>query len=144
MPSKDPQKPIKYAYWNRLQNTLGVNIEIYKDAVPIDITGNYVLIRGEGNTSTELNNSAFFRSSVIIVEIVTKFATMANSTTAHDISEDVQSAILTNTYEPFMVNLADFIITQITLQSEDEIYEDDGAEKIFRIVQRYENTLTQK
>lgn len=143
MQSKDPQKPLKYAYWNRLTGQLP-SFEIYKDAVPIDVDGNYILIRGEGHTSTELNNSAFFRSSVIIVEIVTKFATMANSSVAHDIADDIQYLILMDSNQPFTNSLADFTITQITLQSEDEIYEDDGAEKIFRIVQRYENTLTQK
>jgi len=44
----------------------------------------------------------------------------------------------------FGITLTNHQITQITLQSEDELYEDDGSTKIFRVIKRYEHFLNQK
>lgn len=119
-----------------------ISVPVYKDAVPLSENGNYVLIRSEGSTDRELNNSAFFRSAIIIVDILTKFATIGNSKTAYDIAQEIDDLVILSP-NSFGITLNDFQITQITVQSEDEIYEDDGSEKIFRVIKRYEHFINQ-
>lgn len=119
-----------------------ISVPVYKDAVPLSENGNYVLIRSEGSTDRELNNSAFFRSAIIIVDILTKFATIGNSKTAYDIAQEIDDLVILSP-NSFGITLDDFQITQITVQSEDEIYEDDGSEKIFRVIKRYEHFINQ-
>lgn len=119
-----------------------ISVPVYKDAVPISENGNYVLIRSEGSTPTELNNSAFFQSAIIIVDIFTKFATIANSKTAYDIAQEVLDEIILSP-NSYGITLPDHQITQITVQSETELYEDDGAEKTYRLIQRFEHILNQ-
>jgi len=119
-----------------------ISVPVYKDAVPLTESGNYVYIRAEGSTDRELNNSAFFRSAVIVVDIFTKFATIGNSKTAYDIAQEIDDLVILSP-NSFGITLTDFQVTQITVQSETELYEDDGSEKIFRVVKRYEHFLNQ-
>lgn len=119
-----------------------ISVAVYKDAVPITQSGNYVLIRSEGATSGDLNNSAFFQSAIIIIDIFTKFATIANSKTASNIAQEIYNIIVLSP-NSFSISLLNHQITQITVQSENELYEDDGAEKIYRLIQRFEHILNQ-
>jgi hypothetical protein len=119
-----------------------ISVPVYKDSVPLSENGNYVLIRSEGSTSTELNNSAFFQSAIIIVDIFTKFANIGNSKTAYDIAQEIDDEIILSP-NSFGITLPNHQITQITVQSETELYEDDGAEKTFRVIIRYEIILNQ-
>lgn len=140
MAYKNALYQLKTQWYQTLNGVLSV--DVYKDAVPISETGNFVLIRSEGSVDTELNNSAFFRSAIIVIEIFTQFSTIANSKTAYDIAQEIDNLVI---FSPnsFGINLADFQVTQITVQSENELYEDDGAAKIFRIIKRYEHILNQ-
>jgi len=119
-----------------------ISVPVYKDAVPLNENGNYVLIRSEGAGQTDLNNSAFFQSAIIIVDILTKFANIGNSKTAYDIAQEIYDEVILSP-NSFGITLPDHQITQITVQSETELYEDDGAEKIFRLIIRYEHFLNQ-
>lgn len=119
-----------------------ISVPVYKDAVPLNENGNYALIRSEGSTSTELNNSAFFQSAIIIVDILTKFATLGNSKIAYDIAQEIDDEIILSA-NSFGITLPNHQITQITVQSETELYEDDGSEKVFRLILRYEHILNQ-
>lgn len=119
-----------------------ISVPVYKDAVPLNENGNYALIRSEGSTSTKLNNSAFFQSAIIIVDILTKFATLGNSKIAYDIAQEIDDEIILSP-NSFGITLPNHQITQITVQSETELYEDDGSEKVFRLILRYEHILNQ-
>lgn len=119
-----------------------ISVPVYKDAVPLSQNGNYVLIRSEGSTQTDLNNSAFFQSAIIVVDILTKFATLGNSKTAYDIAQEIYDEIILGP-NSFGITIPDHQITQITIQSETELYEDDGSEKLFRLLLRYEHILNQ-
>lgn len=120
----------------------GISVPVYKDAVPLSESGNYVYIRAEGSTDRELNNSAFFRSAVIVVDIFTQFATIGQSKAAYDIAQEIDDIIILSP-NSFGITLADFQITQLTVQSETELYEDDGSVKTFRVIKRYEHFLNQ-
>ena len=127
--------------WFKLLN--GISLPVYKDSVPINQITNYVLIRAEGSTDTGITNSGFFRSAVIVVEINCKNPTIGNSVTAYQVAQEISNLILLSP-NTFGITLTNHQITQITLQSEDEIYEDDGSTKIFRVIKRYEHFLNQK
>lgn len=127
--------------WFKLLN--GISLPVYKDSVPINQITNYVLIRAEGSTDTGITNSGFFRSAVIVVEINCKNPTIGNSVTAYQVAQEISDLILLSP-NTFGITLTNHQITQITLQSEDELYEDDGSTKIFRVIKRYEHFLNQK
>lgn len=119
-----------------------ISVPVYKDAVPITETGNYVLIRSESASQTNLNNSAFFQSAVIIVDILTKFNTLANSKVASQIAQEIYDLVILSP-NSFGITIPDHQITQITIQSETELYDDDGAGKIYRYIIRYEHFINQ-
>lgn len=127
--------------WFQLLNGQ-LSVAVYKDAAPLSADGNYVLIRSEGSTNTDTTNSGFFRSAVIVVDILTQFPVIGNSKLAYDIAQEISDLVLLSP-NSFGVTLPNHQITQITLQSEDEIYEDDNSEKIFRLVKRYEHFVNQ-
>ena len=127
--------------WFKLLN--GISLPVYKDSVPINQITNYVLIRAEGSTDTGITNSGFFRSAVIVVEINCKNPTIGNSVTAYQVAQEISNLILLSP-NTFGITLTNHQITQITLQSEDELYEDDGSTKIFRVINRYEHFINQK
>lgn len=140
MAYKNALYQLKTEWYQALNGQLSV--PVYKDAVPLSENGNYVYIRAEGSTDRELNNSAFFRSAIIVIDIFTVFATIGNSKTAYDIAQEIDDIIILSP-NSFGITLADFQITQITVQSEAELYEDDGSEKVFRVVKRYEHIINQ-
>lgn len=119
-----------------------ISVPVYKDAVPITENGNHVLIRSEGSNQTDLNNSAFFQSAIIIVDVLTKFATLANSKVAYQIAQEIYDLIILSP-NSFGISIPDHQITQITIQSETELYEDDGSEKVYRYIIRYEHFINQ-
>jgi hypothetical protein len=127
--------------WYKALNGV-ISVPIYKDSVPLSESGNYALIRSEGANQTDLNNSAFFQSAVIVVDILTKYQTIGNSKTAYDIAQEIYDEIILSP-NTFGITLPNHQITQITVQSETELYEDDGSEKIFRLILRYEHFLNQ-
>ena len=127
--------------WYQVLNG-AISVPVYKDAVPLSESGNYVLIRSEGSTSGDMNNSAFFQSAIIIVDIFTKFATIGNSKTAYDIAQEIYDEVILSP-NSFAITIPNHQITQITIQSETELYEDDGSEKTFRLIQRFEHFLNQ-
>lgn len=132
---------LKTQWYTQIKN-LVTNRTVYKDAVPLSENGNYILIRSEGASQTDLNNSAFFQSAIIVLDIVTKFTNIGNSKIAYDILNEINTVFLPTPNANILV-LADHQVTQITVQSESEFYEDDGGGKIFRLVVRYEHILNQ-
>jgi hypothetical protein len=140
MAYKSPLYDLKTAWYSQIKNNVTPNV--YKDAVPLNVNTNYILIRSEGLTQTELNNSAFLTNAIIVVEIVTKFANIGNSKTAYDLLNEINLFMLpTPNTNPILIS--NHQVMQITVQSETEIYEDDGAEKLFRLIVRYEHILNQ-
>lgn len=138
-------KEVLYDLKTEWFKTLGgiLTVPVYKDAAPINSENDYVLIRSEGSTNTDTTNTGFFRSAVIVLDISTKFPVIGNSKTAYDIAQDISDLILLSP-NSFGINLPNHQITQITLQSEDELYEDDNSVKIFRLIKRYEHFVNQK
>lgn len=132
---------LKTQWYTQIKN-LVTNRTIYKDAVPLSENGNYILIRSEGASQTDLNNSAFFQSAIIVLDIVTKFTNIANSKVAYDILNEINLILIPSPNSNIFV-LPDHQVTQVTIQSESEFYEDDGGGKVFRLLVRYEHILNQ-
>lgn len=141
MAFKEVLYDLKTEWFQTLNGVLSV--PVYKDAAPLNEDGNYVLIRSEGSTNTDTTNTGFFRSAIIVVDIVTRFPVIGNSKTAYDIAQEIDDLILLSP-NSFGISLTNHQITQITLQSEDELYEDDNSEKIYRNIKRFEHFLNQK
>jgi hypothetical protein len=140
MAYKSPLYDLKTAWYSQIKNNVTANV--YKDAVPLNVNTNYVLVRSEGLTQNELNNSAFFTTAVIVVEIVTKFSNIGNSKTAYDLLNDINFVMLPSpNSNPILISYHQ--VNQITIQSETELYEDNGSEKLFRLIVRYEHILNQ-
>lgn len=137
-------KPVLYdlktAWYNAIKSSL--SISVYKDAVPLTENGAYVVIRSEGSTDTGATNSGWFRSAIIITEIVTPFRTVGNSVLTNTVAQQIDNIILTG-IASYGISLPNHQITQITLQSETEVYDDDGSQKYFSLIRRYEHFLNQ-
>lgn len=131
---------LKTQWYNALNKI--ISAPVYKDAVPLNESRNYVLIYSDGSTDAGITNSGFFRSVIIVVEILTRFPNLGNSKVANDIANEIDSIVLLQP-NSYGITLPNFNITQITVQSETELYEDDGAEKTFRIIKRYEHFINQ-
>lgn len=136
-----PLYDLKTAWYTELLSHVAGS-GIYKDAVPLNEYRNYVLIRSEGNTQSEVNNSAFLSTAIIVLEIVTKFTNIGNSKAAYDILNTINSVMIPTPNSNPLV-LPNHQVLQINVQSETEIYEDDGASKLFRLIVRYEHILNQ-
>lgn len=141
MAYKSPLYDLKTGWYQYIKNNV-TGMPVYKDAVPLSANGNYILIRSEGATPTELNNSEFFTTAIIVVEIFTKFVNIGNSKIAYDILDAI-NAFMIPTPNTNPIVIPDHQVVQVTVQSENELYEDDGAEKIFRLIVRYEHILNQ-
>ena len=137
-------KPVLYdlktAWYNAIAGNLSVSV--YKDAVPLTENGAYVVIRSEGSTDTGPTNSGWFRSAIIITEIVIPFRTIGNSVQANTVSQEIDNIILQG-ITTYGISLPNHQITQISLQSESELYDDDGSQKYFSLIRRYEHFLNQ-
>jgi hypothetical protein len=141
MAYKSPLYDLKTAWYSQIKNNV-TGPAVYKDAVPLNVNTNYILIRSEGLTQNELNNSAFFTTAIIVVEILTKFANIGNSKPAYDLLNEINFVMLPSPNStPILI--ANHQVVQVNVQSETEIYEDDGAEKLFRLIVRYEHILNQ-
>lgn len=140
MAYKESLYALKTAWFQLLNNN--ISLPVYKDSVPINQITNFVLIRSEGSTNTDTTNSGFFRSAIIIVEINCKNPTIGNSVTAYQVAQEINDLVLISPNQ-FGISIQNHQITQITLQSEDELYEDDGSTKIFRVIKRYEHFINQ-
>lgn len=119
-----------------------ITVPVYKDSVPLNESRNYVLIYSDGSADAGVTNTGFFKSVVIVIDIVTKFANMANSKFANDIANEIDDIIMISP-NSYGITLPNFNITQITIQSENEINDDDGDEKVFRLIKRYEHFINQ-
>lgn len=142
MAYKEVLYDLKTAWYIALDQAL--SIPVYKDAVPIDQASDYVLIRSDGSNDLGPTNSGYFRSVVIVVEIITKFPVIANSLVASQYAQTINNTIFFAPNSFNLGNLQYHQITQITVQSEDELYEDNDSEKTFRLIKRYEHFLNQK
>lgn len=136
MAYKNPVYDLTTAYFNLLDGV--ISVDVFKEQAPIDRSTNYVLIRAESQSTPEKNNSAFFSSVIVIVEIVTFFNTSITTKPLNDIDEEINELIFP-THNSFGISIADHQVTDITLQSSSYLPEDG----VFRKVLRYENIVNQ-
>lgn len=135
MAYKNPVYDLTTAYYDLLN---GISVDVYKEQAPTDIATDFVLIRAESQSTPEKNNSAFFTSVIVIVEIVTFFNTSINSKTLNDIDEEINNLIFPSE-NSFGITLTNHQINDIRLQSSSYLPEDG----VYRKILRYENIVNQ-
>jgi len=134
---KNPVYDIVTAWYNLLDGA--ISVPVYKERAPNDVTGNYVIIRGESHTQ-QRNKHAFMSTVVVIVEVVTEHAVTINSQPVNSIDSEITELVFPtpNTH----AIATDFAINTITLQTASYIQED--ADKMYLTkISRYEHILNQ-
>lgn len=128
------------AWYNLLNGNVGV--EVYKESVNTEETGNYVLIRAEGETTTK-NHSAFLTNATINIEIVTVFETSIDRSVVDVIDNTITELIFPTPNSFGITDTTNHQITDIQ-KSSNYLSEDDGNRKYYSKITRYDHLLNQK
>jgi hypothetical protein len=124
------------AWYNVLSGNVTVGsdtLPIYRTNAPIGETGNFVLLRKEGG-SFNWNKAAFFRSHVLIVEIVTKHSVIIDDKLVDDIDDIIRGLAMTS---PLTNNLGVSGLIKVDPGSPTYLDEDNGSVKIYRKITRF-------
>lgn len=136
----NPAPYIRQAYYDALDGSVGV--DVYKEDAPIEETGNYIVIRVEGQTD-QTNNHAFRTDVVTILDIVTVFDNYIDPDVVEAIDVLVQAAIRNNLNETVdLPNPVDLQLVQARPESTTYLTE-TGEKKYFRKITRYNNRIAQ-
>ena len=137
---KNPIQDITTEWFNLLDGV--ISVPVYKETVLPSETGNYVVIRTEGQTTTK-NHSGFFTNAVIIVEVVTKFNQAVDTSVCDEIDNEITELVFPTPNTFGIGNTANHQITDINLQSASYLSEDDGTKKYYTKISRYEHSINQ-
>jgi len=127
-------KKLVNSYWELLNGSLSV--PVYIESVPESETGNYVLLRVEGETNVDENAKTWIKEIVVILDIVTVFDNMIDTSVVDDI-------LAATPYSGH--NLAaqtGMQINRVTDETSEYLQEDDGTYKYYRKITRYNNLIT--
>src|SRR6185295_18404596 len=123
------------AWYNVLSGNVDVDgvLPVYRTNAPIGESGNYILLRKEGG-SFSWNKAAFFRSFVLIVEIVTKHSIIIDDKLVDDIDDIVRGLAMNS---PASNNLGIAGLIKVDPGSPVYLDEDDGTNKYYRKITRF-------
>jgi len=124
------------AWYSVLSGAVTVGSEtlpIYRTNAPIGETGNYILLRKESG-SFNWNKAAFFRTFVLIVEIVTKHSIIIDDKLVDDIDDIIRGLAMNS---PVSNNLSISGLIKVDPGSPTYIDEDDGTSKYYRKITRF-------
>jgi hypothetical protein len=125
--------------WYQLLNNGGLSV--YKEDVPENVEGNYVLIRAEGGTSMN-NKRSFADETVIVVDIVTQFQTMIDRSEVETIDNTINGLILP-TMQNGLTAQSGMQILNVNRETFTYLTETDNEKKYYRKVSRYVHTIYQ-
>lgn len=131
-------KHIRQAYYDALNGVISVNV--YKEDVPEDETGNHVLVRLEGETD-EGNNAKFVSNVVVILDICTVGVNSIDPDTVEDIDQEIKDVL--NATVNTSLSLVDLQLTKMKIISSSYLAEDDGTKRYYRKIIRYTNRVNQ-
>lgn len=134
-------KKLVNSYWELLNGSLSV--PVYIESVPESETGNYVLLRVEGETNVDENAKTWIKEIVVILDIVTVFDNMIDTSVVDDIDAEIGVLLAATPYSGH--NLAaqtGMQINRVTDESSEYLQEDDGTYKYYRKITRYNNLIT--
>ena len=123
------------AWYNILSGNVNVDgvLPVYRTNAPIGETGNYILLRKESG-SFSWNKAAFFRSFVLIVEIVTRHSIIIDDKLVDDIDTILRGLAINS---PTSNNLNVTGLVQVDPGSPVYLDEDDGTNKYYRKITRF-------
>ena len=123
------------AWYNVLSGNVDVagTVPVYRTNAPLGETGNYILIRKESG-SFSWNKAAFFRTFVLIVEIVTKHSIIIDDKLVDDIDAIVRGLAINS---PASNNLNVAGLIKVDPGSPVYLDEDDGTAKYYRKITRF-------
>jgi hypothetical protein len=125
--------------WYQLLNNGGLSV--YKEDVPENVDGNYVLLRAEGGTSQN-NKRSFADETVIVVDIVTQFQSMIDRSEVETIDNTINGLILP-TMQNGLTAQSGMQILNVNRETFTYLTETDNEKKYYRKVSRYVHTIYQ-
>jgi hypothetical protein len=125
--------------WYQLLNNGGLSV--YKEDVPENVEGNYVLLRAEGGTSQN-NKRSFADETVIVVDIVTQFQSMIDRSEVETIDNTINGLILP-TMQNGLTAQSGMQILNVNRETFTYLTETDNEKKYYRKVSRYVHTIYQ-
>lgn len=123
------------AWYQKLHGALSV--PVYVESVPEEITSSFVLLRveGESNNSTK---AYFGKNLIVIVDIVTVFQNMIDTSEVDTIDQQISQLILPSVGTHGLV-VSGFQICGVTYESSSYIRED----RIYRKIIRYNHLINE-
>jgi hypothetical protein len=125
--------------WYQLLNNAGLSV--YKEDVPENVEGNYVLLRAEGGTSMN-NKRSFADETVIVVDIVTQFQSAIDRSEVETIDNTINGLILP-TMQNGLTAQSGMQILNVNRETFTYLTETDNEKKYYRKVSRYVHTIYQ-
>ncbi len=111
----------------------GYTFPVYRVNAPIGERSHYILLYKESG-SFQWNKAAFFRSFVLIVEVVTRFGVIINDKLVDEADDIIRSLAMTS---PSQNNLGVAGLVQVDPGSPTYLGEDDGSNKYYRKITRF-------
>lgn len=141
---RNVNKKIMNSWYALLNGHLNNNLPVYIESVPESENGNYVLLRAEGETDLSMNDKTWIKSVVVVVDIITRFEDMIDTSEVDDIDNEI-GVLLTN--GPFskhnLSSQTGIIINSVTDETSTYLNEGDGP-YYYRKVTRYNHLVTIK
>lgn len=113
---------------------------IYRTNAPIGEMSHYILIRKEGG-SFNWNKNAFFKTHVVIIEIVTRFSTIINDKLVDQADDIVRGLAMSS---PAVNNLNVSGLIKVDPGTPTYIDEDNGSVKYYRKITRFVHQVASK
>lgn len=139
---KNPIEELTTEWYDLINGVSGI-LSVYKETVSSLEEDNYVIIRAEGQNTTK-NHSGFFSNVVIIVEIVTKFNVSVDTSIVNTIDNIITELVFPTPNTFGIPDLTNHQIIDISLESSNYVSEDDGSNKYYTKISRYNHSLNQK
>jgi len=110
-------------------------LPVFREDVPASVEGDYILLRVESDTDTG-NNHKFISSPVIVTEIVTKFKTIIDDSKAGDYDEQICGLLYSSPRQHRLPAQPGIQITSVQRRDSTYLSEDDGVNRIRRLITR--------
>lgn len=131
------------SWYDLLNGELDDSLPVYIESVPESESGNYVLLRAEGETDVERNNKTWIKECVIICDIVTVFKNMIDTSVADGIYGEVGTLLADGPFKNHNLQAqTSMIINRVMEDGSAYLQEDDGTRKFYRKVIRYNHLVT--
>lgn len=118
-----------------------ISAPVFIESAPEDTTGNYVLLRAEGETDGS-NKGYFGKVAIVIVDIITEFQSMVNTREVDDIDNEITSLVLPSVGAHGLAVIG-FQISNLSVENTTYLLEDDGVRKYYRKIIRYNHLINE-